>query len=144
TRSTPAGLDDPRLGTTVLYLLTAALIIALLGMLIGRVVTPMSTSTSAGALLLVAGALVVTMPLLATGGLPLLPLGASEPVIVHLALAAAVLWTVRLLVSRGTITGRVAAWLGDGASPWLPLRSVAAPGIAAGVAMFVLLAPAGL
>lgn len=144
TRSAPAGMHDPRLGTTLLYLLVAGLVIALLGLLVGRFVTPIASTTGAGSLLLVGGSLVVTMPLLATGGFPLLPLGASEPIIVHLALAAAVLWTLRLLVGRGTVTGRVARWLGDTATPWLPLRSVAVPGIAAGLAMFVLLAPAGV
>jgi hypothetical protein len=144
TRTAPAGLVDPRLGTTALYLLVAAVIVALLGRLVGRFVAPSVTSTSAGALLLVGGALLVTMPLLATGGIPVLPLGASEPIVMHLALAGALLWTLRLLARRGRLTGRVATWLGDGGTPWLPLREVAAPGVAAGLAMFVLLAPAGL
>jgi len=146
-RSHPVGMDDPRLGTTALYLLVAAALIALLGLVVGRAVAGgverrPSPGAPPGALLLIAGALVVTMPLLATGGLSILPLGAGEPVIIDAALAAALLWTLRHFARRGAIGGRVTTWLGDG--EWLPLRSAWLPGTAAGVAMFVILAPAGL
>jgi len=137
-----AGLRDPRLGTAGLYLLVALLLVAFLGLVIGRLVSPLPSSATAGGFLLIAGALLVTMPLLTTGGPGFLPLGAGQPVIIHLALAAGLLWATRLFVQRGVLVGRVATWVGSG--PWLPLRSVAWPGVAAGLVIFVLLAPLGI
>ena len=60
---------------------------------------------------------------------------------VHLALAGGLLWGARMFATRGNIGGPVAAWLGPG--PWLPFRSVAGTGVAAGGVLFVLLAPLG-
>jgi hypothetical protein len=54
-------------------------------------------------------------------------------------LAGGVLWLLRVMGARGMIDGRLAVWIGD--RPWLPLRSVATPGVAAGLAVFVLLIP---
>jgi len=135
----PPGLHDPRLGTAALYLLTALGLIALLGVAIGRQVSAMSSTASTGGVLLLIGAMVVTMPLLVMGGPEILPLGAGQPVIVHAALAGAALWALRHYVRRGVVTGRIATWVGDG--PWLPLRSVAGPGAAAALVTFLLLTP---
>ena len=135
----PPGLQDPRLGTAVLYLLVALALIGVLGLVVGRLLEPLPSTSSAGGLLLLIGALVVTLPLLVMGGPGFLPLGAGQPVITHAALAAAVLWAVRLYVRRGVITGRVAKWIGDG--PWLPLRSAAGPGAAAALVTFLVLSP---
>jgi dienelactone hydrolase len=139
---TRTGLQDPRLGTAVLYLLVAIALIGMLGLAVGRFVEPLPSTATAGAFVLLAGGLVVTMPLLSTGGYGILPIGAGQPVVVHLALAGGLLWATRLAAQRGVIAGRAVAWIGDG--PWLPLRSVALPGAAAAVAVFALLAPIGV
>ena len=47
----PPGLQDPRLGTAALYLLTALGLIALLGVAIGRQVKPMPSTASSGGVL---------------------------------------------------------------------------------------------
>lgn len=133
------GLDDPRLRAAVVYLLLALVVVALLGLLTARFVEPLPSTATAGGLALVAAALVVTAPVMAGGGINVLPLGAGQPVVVQTTLAAGVLWALRALVGRGIVGGRVAAWVGAG--PWLPLRSVAGPGVATGVAVFLLLTP---
>lgn len=136
------GLDDPRLATVALYLLVVLVLTGFIGLMTGRVVPPLPSGGSPRALLLVAGALLVTLPLFATGGFNVLPIGPGQPVIVHTAMAAAVLWTLRHFARRGALAGGPVAWLGD--APWLPLRSVLLPGVAAALAIVLLLAPAGV
>jgi dienelactone hydrolase len=137
-----AGRNDPRLGTTVIFLLVALGLVAFLGLVVGRTVQPVTSTATNGAWILLGGAVLLTMPLLATGGYNLLPLGPGQPLAVHLALAGGLLWLARFLVRRGAVTGAIARWIGDG--PWLPLRSVVGPGVAAGLVLFVLLTPVGL
>jgi len=106
---------------------------------------PASPSTATGgSLWLLVGALVVTMPLMATGGPTFLPIGPDQPLVIGLGLAGAVLWGLRVAASRHALTGRPAAWLGAPTSPWLPLRTAALPGVVAGLIVFVLLVPVGV
>ena len=133
------GLDDPRLRAAVIYLLLAFALIGLLGRVTGGFVEPLPSSASVGGLWLVAGSLIASAPIMANGGLGVLPIGAGQAVAVQGLLAAALLWWLRTLARRGSLRGRVASWLGTG--PWLPLRAVVGPGVAAGVAIFVLLTP---
>jgi hypothetical protein len=88
---------------------------------------------------LIAGSLAATAPVMAVGGLDVLPIGAGQPVVVQAFLAGGVLWLLRSMATRGMLAGRLAAWVGD--RPWLPWRSVAGPGVAAGLAVFVLFLP---
>ena len=137
-----AGLDDPRLGTAVLYLLVFVALVAFIGLATGRLVTPLPSNATAGGFALLVGALLLTMPLMATADRGILPLGAGQPVVVHLALAAAVLWGVRMFVQRGAVSGALAGWVGSG--PWLPLRSVIWPGLMASLVVYLLLSPLGV
>jgi hypothetical protein len=136
-----AGRVDPRLGTIGLYLLVALALVGMLGLAVGSLAPAAAAPSNPGGYALLAGALVVTMPLLGVAGLGILPIGAGGAIAMHLLLAAGVLWAARVFVQRGAVTGRVAAWIGT--EPWLPLRQVALPGVAAGVAIFLLLAPIG-
>ncbi len=136
------GRVDPRRATATAYALIAVILFGFLGRLAGRAVPPLATGTTPGAWWLLLGASLFTMPLLATGGFGILPVGAGQQVAVASLFAATVLWLVRYFARSGAITGRVAGWVGDG--DWLPFRSVGVPGVLAGLAMFVLLAPAGV
>jgi dienelactone hydrolase len=136
------GRDDPRRATALRYALICVALFAFIGRLAGRAVKPLASNTAPGAWLLLAGASLLTLPLLATGGFWILPIGSGQQVAIASLFAAAVLWSVRYFARTGALTGPVANWVGDG--PWLPFRSVAVPGILAGLAMFVLLAPAGV
>jgi hypothetical protein len=82
------------------------------------------------------------MPLMAVGGFGILPVGAGQQSAIAFLFGAAVLWGTRYFARRGAITGTIAYWIGEG--DWLPLRSVWLPGVLAGLAMFVMLAPAGV
>ena len=101
-------MDDPRLKTAALYLLVALALIAMLGAVVGRVAPAgPATATRPGpawsGFALVTGALVLTMPVLTQGRWDLLPLGAGQPIVMHLALAAAVLWGLRAVApARGS------------------------------------------
>jgi dienelactone hydrolase len=140
------GMEDGRYRTALLYLLVALALVGLLGLAVGQAVPapaaagadPRSKPTGLGYLLPL-GALVLTMPLLNAGGFDLLPLGAGQPIVMHLALAGAVLWGGRALARRDQITGTTGALLGDG--QWLPLRSAIWPGLAASGAVVALLLP---
>ncbi len=136
------GRDDPRRATALTYALVVVVLIGFLGRAAGKAVKPLATTTGGGAWILLAGASLFTLPLMAVGGFWILPVHAGQQVIVSTLLAAAVLWTVRYFVCSGVITGRVAEWVGDGA--WMPFRSVGLPGVVAGAAIFAMLAPAGV
>jgi dienelactone hydrolase len=136
------GRDDPRRGTATSYVLVIVILIGFLGRIVGRAVRPLPNTTGPGAWLLLAGSVLIATPLLATGGFGVLPIGAGQAVAASSALAAFVLWTVRYFVRNGAITGTVARWIGDG--DWMPLRSVGIPGLLAGLAIFAMLAPAGV
>ena len=135
----PPGLDDPRLRPAALYALLALVLVGFLGLLTARFVPEDPSTATGGGLLLILGALIATAPIMATGGLNVLPIGAGQPIIVQVLLAAALLWGARLLAARGQLGDPARRWLGE--SPWLPLRSVGWPGVATGVAIFVLLTP---
>ncbi|MGH9084275.1 MAG: alpha/beta hydrolase family protein [Acidimicrobiales bacterium] len=137
----PPGLADPRLAVAARSLALTVVVVGLLGLLVARFVEPAESSGGPGGLLLIAGALVLTYPIMATGGVNVLPLGAGQPVISQLALAAGLLWGLRVMVQREVITGPVASWIGT--DPWLSLRTVVGPGLAAGAAVFVLFLPLG-
>jgi dienelactone hydrolase len=136
------GRNDPRRATATGYALVCVILFGFLGRLVGRAVKPIEPTARPGAWALLAGASLVTLPLLATGGFWILPIGAGQQVAVAGLLAASVLWGVRYFARAGVLTGPVATWFGD--AVWLPLRSVGIPGALAGVAMFVMLAPAGV
>ena len=137
------GIVDPRYGTALLYLIVVLALVAMLGSIVGRAAPggpPADVPTPAWAgFALVAGALLVTTPLLGVGGWDPLPLGASQPIILHLGLAAAVLWGLRVLAARGQVPEPVAGWLGQ--RPWLTLRGAGWTGLAAAGAIVVLLVP---
>jgi dienelactone hydrolase len=140
TRSGPTpGLHDPRLPTAVLYLLVAAVLVGFVGMAAGRLVPAQPSTSTGGAWIVLAAALLLTMPLMAVGAPGLLPLS-EDSVVTGLALAGALLWTTRWFALRQPRLA-VHGWFGDG--PWLPLRTVLVPGLAAAAALFVLLAPLG-
>lgn len=138
------GLVDPRMETAVLYLAVVLGLIALLGLAVGQSVpVPAAPDGRPGkpwwGVALAFGALVVTMPLLSMGGFDLLPLGAGEPIVMHLALASAVLWGGRALAKRGQVQGQLGAWLADG--QWWPTRSALVGGLAAAGVIVTLLLP---
>ena len=137
----PGGLDDPRLGAAAGYLLLSVIGFALLGSLVGRFVEPVPPDGSPGGVLLVLGALVATYPVMAVGGFNVLPLGAGQPVIVQLLSAAALLWGLQVLVRRGMVAGPVPAWIGT--ASWRPDRTSVLSGVAAALALVVLLLPFG-
>jgi dienelactone hydrolase len=145
-RSGPApGMDDPRYRTGALYLLVALALIGMLGLAMGQAVPapaaagdPRSRPSSLG-FLLPLGALVLTMPLLSAGGFDLLPLGAGQPIAMHLGLAGALLWGGRALARRDQIGGTTGGLLAEG--QWLPLRGALVPGLAAAGAIVALLLP---
>jgi dienelactone hydrolase len=137
------GLHDNRMTTAVLYLLMALGLMVVIGSVAGRLV-PDGPVDPAGApvwsgFVLLAGALLLTVPLLAVAPIDPLPIGAPQPIVVHFALAGAVLWACRTLTRRGKLSGPVAGWFDD--RPWLPLRQVGAVGLAAAGAVIVLLLP---
>jgi dienelactone hydrolase len=139
------GMEDPRYRTGLLYLLVALALVGMLGLAMGQAVPapaaagdPRSKPTGLG-FLLPLGALVVTMPLLNAGGFDLLPLGAGQPIVMHLGLAGAVLWGGRALARRDQVGGATGRLLGEG--QWLPLRRAIAPGLAAAGAIVALLLP---
>jgi dienelactone hydrolase len=136
------GRDDPRRSTALGYALICVVLFGFLGRLVGRSVPPLATTTTPGAWVLLVASVFVTLPLMATGGFGILPVGAGQQSAVAFLFAAAVLWGTRYFARQGAITGPVTSWVGDG--DWLPLRSVWLPGVLAGLAMFVLLAPAGV
>jgi hypothetical protein len=88
---------------------------------------------------LVGGALLVSLPLLSIATIDPLPIGASQPIVVHAAVASALLWGCRALAQRGQLGGPIGGWLTDRA--WLPLREVGWAGLAASGAIVVLLLP---
>ncbi len=135
------GLDDPRLAVAARAMGLTVVVVGLLGLLVGRFVEPSESSAGRGGLLLIVGALVLTYPIMSTGGVNVLPLGAGQPIVTQLALAAALLWGLRAMTHRGMIAGPVAAWIGT--EPWLPVRRVIGPGVAAAAAVFVLFLPFG-
>ena len=137
------GIDDPRYRTAFLYLIVAIGLIALLGSITSRL-APAADGDAGGppiwsGYVLVGGALVVTLPLMAAVPIDPLPLGATQPIVVHLALASGVLWALRALAQRGQLAAPVDGWLGE--RTWMPSRSVGLTGLAAGLAIFVLLVP---
>lgn len=135
----PPGLDDPRLRVAALYLLFALALIAFAGSLLGRLSTALDDPGTSGGLLLVAGALAATIPVMAVGGVDILPVGAGQSIVVQFLLAGTVLWAVRILATRGVIGGPIARWAGP--SPWPALRAALGPGLAGGLALFLVLLP---
>jgi dienelactone hydrolase len=137
------GLVDPRFATAGLYLLLALGLIAMAGSVAGRLVPAGSDAADDAPLwsgvVLVGGALLLTLPLLAVGSFDILPIGASQPIVMHFALASALLWGGRALAQRNHLGGPVGRWLSQGS--WLPFRQVGAVGVAGGLAVFVLLVP---
>src|SRR5207248_7992874 len=131
------GMADPRLGTAGLYFLVTAVLIGFVGAVAARLVPRRPSGARGGAWLLLAGALVLTVPIMAVGQLGVLPL-TEDGIVVSLALTGALLWAARWFAAgRGVVAG----WLGT--ESWLPLRSVLLPGAAAGVALFLVLMPLG-
>jgi hypothetical protein len=82
------------------------------------------------------------MPVLSAGGFDILPLGAGQPIVMHVALASGVLWGLRALARRGQLSGRTGEWLGDG-RPWLSLRTSGWTGLASAGVIIALLVPLG-
>jgi hypothetical protein len=137
------GMVDPRFKTGGLYLIVVLGLVALLGLAIGQTVPGPSAdhrSTVSGlGFALPAGALILTMPLITVGGFDLLPLGAGQTIVMHMALTGALLWGARAMAQRGQIAGKVGALLAEG--QWLPLRTVVWPGLAMGGTIVALLLP---
>lgn len=143
TRTGTTGVEDPRLATTVLYMLVALALMAFVGLATGRLVPPVvESSASRWGLLAVVAALIAAMPLMALGDPGILPLGAGQPIVMHLLFAGGILWALRAFADRGALTGPAGRWVGSG--PWLPLRSVVWPGLAAAGALYLLVVPLGI
>lgn len=134
--------NDPRWGTALLYLLVCLALVGFLGRVIGSVVPPRPTTATGQAWILLAGASLLTLPLMALGGVNLFPVHAGQQVAVSLAFAAAALYAVRYFALRGAIAGPVAGWIGE--ARWLPGRAELVPGAIAGGVIFLLLAPVGI
>ncbi len=142
------GLEDPRMNTAVLYLLVVLALIAVLGLAVGQAV-PAPASASGGSddrpvwsgFAMSAVAMVLAMPLLAVGWFDILPLGAGQPIVMHLLLASGLLWGGRALAKRGQISGRLGTWLGG--DEWLSLRTGGWAGLAASAVVVSLLIPMG-
>ena len=140
------GIDDPRMKTAALYLLVAFALVALFGTVVGRAAPSGPARDQAGptwgGFAVVAGALLVTMPVLGQGQWDLLPLGPGQPIVMHLALTGALLWGLRALARRGILTGPVGTWLGD-ERPWLSLRTAGWTGLAAAGVIVAAMLPMG-
>jgi dienelactone hydrolase len=142
------GLDDPRMNTAVLYLLVALALIAVLGLAVGQAV-PAPAGAAGGSddrpvwsgFAMAAVAMLLAMPLLAVGWFDLLPIGAGQPVVMHLLLASGLLWGGRALAQRGQLGGRLGTWLGG--DQWLSLRTGGWAGLAASAVIVSLLIPLG-
>jgi dienelactone hydrolase len=138
------GIVDPRYGTALLYLIVALALVAMLGTVVGGLAPAGAQEDPPGPVwagfALLVGALFLTMPLLAVGGWDPLPLGAGQPIVVHLALAAALLWGVRALARRDQVPEPVGTWL-RGDRPWLSLPASGWVGLAAAGAIVTLLIP---
>jgi dienelactone hydrolase len=142
------GLVDPRMKTAALYLLVVLGLIAVIGLAVGQV-APAPGAAGAGpddrpvwsGFAVAAGALVLTVPVLAQGSFDLLPIGAGQPIVMHLLLTSGILWGGRALARRGQLGGRLGAWLGDG--QWLSWRTGLWPGLAASAAIVALVIPLG-
>jgi hypothetical protein len=85
---------------------------------------------------------VVTMPVLGAGQFDILPIGAGQPIVTHVALASGLRWGLRALARRGQLSGRVADWVGAD-RPWLSLRTSGWTGLASAGVVVALLAPLG-
>lgn len=133
------GLDDDRLRPAATYFFLAMILIGFLGLLTAKVVEPAPSTATAGGLLLLAGALFVTMPLMASGGFNVLPVGAGQPVVIQVLFAAAVLWGLRSFVARGILAGPFDAWIGDGR--WFPTRNELTTGAITGFGIVLVLQP---
>lgn len=138
------GIVDPRYGTALLYLIVVLGLVAMLGGAVGSLAPAGVDDDPPGpawvGLALPVAALLLTMPLLGVGGWDPLPLGAGQPIVVHLALAGALLWGARVLSARGRLPEPVGTWLG-GDRPWLSLRPSGAVGLAAAGVIVALLIP---
>lgn len=147
TRDHAPGIVDPRYKTAGLYLLVVLGLIAAIGLAVGQAVpAPATAAGPSGArrpgwsgYALTGAALVLTVPLLAVGGFDLLPLGAGQPIVMHLGLTGAALWAARGLARRGQVQGRVGEWLRDG--EWRPSRAGWISGLAGAGAVIALLLP---
>lgn len=138
------GIVDPRYGTALLYLLVVLALVAMLGTVVGRVAPAGPDDDPPGpvwaGVAVLGGALLLTMPLLSVGGWDPLPIGAGQPIIVHVALAGGLLWALRVVAHRGQLPEPLGTWLG-GDRPWLDLRAGGWFGLAAAGTVFVLLVP---
>ncbi|MDQ2649392.1 MAG: alpha/beta fold hydrolase [Actinomycetota bacterium] len=140
------GTDDPRFKTAGLYLLWTLGLLAVAGLLFGRLVpageADEGAAQTAGAwtgFVLVAAALLLTLPFLGVAPIDPVPLGPGLPVAVSFALASGLLWGLRALAQAGEVDVRLAGWVGD--RRWLPTGRELAVGLAGGATVFVLLLP---
>lgn len=141
------GRIDARLGTALVYLLLALVLIAGAGWVSGRLAPrpePTPGRGTAGGLLVLAIALVAAAPLQSLGGpAGFLSLSAGDVAVANLALAGAGVLAARLLAQRGALAGVPASWFGP-EGPLLPgLGRLVAPAAVGAVAVYALLSPLG-
>lgn len=148
----PTGRMDGRLGTIGLYALFMLVLIFGAGLAIGRLapavehldVTGIGASRAGGrGLLLVAGALIVAMPVIALGSpAGFVPVIVGDAQLGYLGAAGALLFVGRALARRAEWTGPVARRLAEGDSWWpVDWRGTVLAGLAGAVAFYVLLQP---
>jgi dienelactone hydrolase len=148
THGTTTGRTDGRLGTVGLYMLMALVLIFGAGLAVGRLAPAVARAevrwTAGGqGLLVVIGALIVAMPLIALGSpASFIPAIVGDAQVGYLGLAGGLLFVGRALARRANWDGAVATRLTAGNS-WFPdeWRGTALAGLAGAVAVYVLLLP---
>jgi dienelactone hydrolase len=144
----PTGRMDGRMGTVGLYLLFALVLLFGAGLAVGRLAPAVARAevpASAGGqgLLLVAGALVVALPVIALGSpAGFVPAIVGDAQLGYLGAAGALLFVGRALARRAEWSGPIARRLTAGDSWWpAEWRGTLLAGLAGFVAVYVLLQP---
>ena len=145
TRDQPAGRADARMGTSGLYFLCTLVLLAAIGLGVGRMAPAMAsrpTGPAGSGFAVLAGVLVVTMPLLALGApAAFIPLEVIDTQASQLFAAGALVLGFGLWRRH---TGQPEpAWLGGSAAVRSDLRGVALPAGLGLVAVYLVLSPFG-
>lgn len=144
--SEEAGLRDPRVGTSGLYLLVALVLLAGLGAAAGRlapVLPEVPRGGAGGGLLALAAVMVVAMPFTGAGGpVGFLSLAAGAAIVSPFAVAGGLALGGRALLGRSE--RGVPGWLGRDRAVAGDLRTSLVPALIAFAGVYAVLAPLGL
>jgi dienelactone hydrolase len=144
---TPRGRVDDRLGTTGLYLLVALVLLAAIGVLVGRLAPRTGDAgprAPLGGLVVVFAALLAVGPaftLTSPGGFLTIPAGGE--IVVHGALAGGALLVARALRRRGALAFVPAGWLAEERVFVDDPRRAAGAALAGAAGVYLLLSPIG-